>query len=359
MINSSYCFNFTEKDLRTNNGVTVSLHLIAIAACVLTISFIFATKQHHQFMNRLILYLMVTSSLWSVTIIAQVIPVIHDNEQMDVKVRDGWDSTCAAIGFIAQVVESAKILVVCWIVLHLLLLVIFKYNTSKTKTSHEVTGLIIVVVLPLLIGWVPFALGRYGLSGLWCWIKLTDGDCKEITEGIIMMSVVEYVPVLLAVVFTLVSFFSIMVTLCRRAYRMEIKWKWTSVYQQGLAEAAALMVYPTIFAFIFLFRVIHRTIYIIEIRQSEPPSYILWLTHTTTLGLAGILVPLAYILRPSNMRKFYVCRRFILKKKGHSSGVVYRSSSVISTEAFSEGGGKDRRDSSIFYTRSIFNPSSD
>lgn len=360
--NSSYCFNFTESALKSNTAVTISLHLIAIVACVLTISFIIVTKQHHQFVNRLILYLMIVSCVWSVTIIAQTLPVIHDNEKMDVQVRQGWEGMCAAIGFITQVVESAKILVVCWIVLYLLLLVNFKYKISRRR--HEVIGLVIVVVIPLLFDWIPFSLSRYGLSGLWCWIKLTNKDCSKIFDGIAMMLAIEYIPVLLAVIFTVVSFLSMVITFCRRAYRMEIKWKWTSVYQQGLAEATALMVYPTIYIFIFIFRVIHRTIYIIQIGNTKPPTYTLWVSHSTALGLAGILVPLLHILRPSNLRKFYFCRKFILKKK--DLGVVYRSTSAFSTEAFTEGEIFTEKDSisekgrdSTFYSRSVFNHISD
>ena len=361
--NSSYCFNFTESDLRYNTAVTISLHLTAIAACALTISFIFATKQHHQFVNRLILYLMVVSFMWSVTIIAQTIPVVHDHEKMDVQVRQGWDDTCAAIGFITQVAESAKILVVCWIVLYLFMLVIFKYKISKKY--HEISGFVVLVIAPFLFNWIPFSLARYGLSGLWCWIKLTDTDCDNIIDGISMMLTVEYVPVLLAVVFTLVSFLSIVVTFCRRSYQMAIKWKWTAVYQQGLAEATTLMIYPTIYIFIFFFRVVHRTIYIIQITKTEPPTYTLWLIHSTFLGLTGILVPILHILRPSNLRKIYVCRRFFLKKKDFCNA-VYRSSSAFSTEPFTDGdifseknqiSGKNRN-SSLFYSKSILNATS-
>lgn len=356
--NISYCFNFTEQELSTNTGVTVTLHIVAILACIVAIVFIFATKQHQVFVNRLVLYLMLTSSLWSLAVISELIPVTHEATISGIKVRAGWEDTCAVVGFILQIVESAKILVVCWIVLYLLLLVVFKRNTS-TKT-HEVIGLIIVVFVPCLLDWVPFRWRRYGLSGMWCWIKLTDGDCESVWGGLALMLAVEYVPVLLAVIFTLVSFACITVALCRRAHRAEIKWKWTSVYQKGLAEAAALMIYPTIYGVIFIFRVIHRTYYVIQINRIQSPDYTLWLAHSAALGIGGILVPLLYLLRPSNLKKFYVCRKLLPR----SSGVLYTRSSSFdhSTEAPSDG---DRfvdsekcmgsfRDSSLVY-KSILN----
>lgn len=359
--NSSYCFNFTASDLNTNTAVTVSLHSVAVIACIVTITFIFLTKQHHIFVNRLVLYLMIVASLWSLTIMAEVIPVTHESSSLaGLKVREGWDDMCAAIGFITQVVETAKILVVCWIVLYLLLLVVFKYNASKLK--HEVLGLVTVTVFPFLLDWIPFAWHWYGLSGLWCWIKLTDDDCESLRKGISLMLVVEYIPVLLAIVFTLVSFTCIVVALCRRAHRTEITWKWTSVYQKGLAEAAALMMYPSIYGVIFIFRVIHRTYYVVQITKTNPPTYTLWLAHSSALGIGGILIPLLYLLRPSNLKKFYLCRKLFLKKD-ISSGAVFRSNSLVSTEALvSEGdvftdshndpGTTSVRDSSLLY-RSI------
>ena len=355
-LSPDYCFNFTENELRTNTGVTVTLHVIAILACIVAIVFIFATKQYQVFVNRLVLYLMLASSLWSLAVIGEVIPVTHE---AGVRVRAGWEDTCAVVGFMLQIVETTKILVICWIVLYLLLLVVFKRNAS-TKT-HEVIGLLIVVGVPCLFDWIPFRWRRYGLSGMWCWIKLTDGDCESVERGILLMLVVEYVPVLLAVIFTLVSFICITVALCRRAHRAEIKWEWHSVYQKGLAEAAALMVYPTIYGIIFIFRVIHRTYYVVQIKRVQSPNYTLWLAHSTALGIGGILVPLLYLLRPSNLRKFYLCRKFFLR----NSGVMYTRSSSFdhSTEAPSEA---DRfvdsekcmsssfRDSSVLYKSILY-----
>lgn len=354
--NSSYCFNFTDTDLKINIGVTVSLHLLAILTCLAAILFIFATKQHKVFVNRLVLYLMVVSSLWSLTIMAEVIPVSHESSRQaaGVRVRQGWDAACAAMGFISQLVESAKILVVCWIVLYLLLLVVFKHNISKP--SHEVVGLVVVMALPPLVDWIPFRWGSYGLSGLWCWIELTDRDCQDFRRGLGLMLGIEYIPVLLAVMFTAVSFISIMVALCRRAHRADIKWKWASIYQKGLAETGALMVYPAIYGVIFIFRVIHRTYYVVQIKRMRSPNYTLWLAHSTALGIGAILVPLLYLLRPSNLRKFYFCRRFLLRREVPPP-VVYRSSSLISTEGLSVSEGEvftdgGFRDSSLLY-RSI------
>ena len=359
--NSTYCFNFTASDLRINTGVTVSLHLVAVLACITTIVFIFVSKQHHAFVNRLVLYLMIVASVWSLTIMAETVPVVHRSQLAGVTVREGWEEVCAIVGFVTQVIETAKILVVCWIVLYLLLLVVFKCNASKP--THEAIGLGVVVALPLALDWLPFRWGSYGLSGLWCWIELTDQNCGSIWRGLGLMLAVEYVPMILTILFTVVSFVSISVTLCRRSHRTEIKWKWTSVYQKGLAEAAALMVYPCIYGLIFIFRVIHRTYYIIQIGRLAPPNYTLWLAHSAALGIGGILVPLLYLLRPSNLKKFYFCRRFFLKKES-ILGLVYRSNSVVSTEGLSEGevfadsgeaqsgSGGGGRDSSLLY-RSI------
>ena len=345
--NSTPCFNFSANDLTLNTVVTVSLHGTAIIACIVAIFFIIATRQHRIFVNRLILYLMVATSLWSLSIVAEVIPVTHRRHNIVVGAREGWEGTCATVGFVGQVIESAKILIVCWIVLYLLLLVVFKHNASKRR--HEVAGVIVVVTVPLLADWIPFCWNWYGPSGLWCWIRLTDEKCQHLWKGLALMLAIEYVPVLLAITFTIVTFVSITVTFCRRARRTEIKWRWASVYQKGLAEAAALMAYPLVYSIIFLFRILHRTYYVVKITRSSPPDYRLWLAHSTALGIGGVLIPFLYILRPSNLKKLKVqlCRRLpcccsFSSSSSSSSfscgGVVYRSSSMGSTEALSEDG---------------------
>lgn len=348
--NSSYCFNFTSAELVETTVVIAVLHVLAILACIVAMIFIFATKQHSYFVNRLVLYLVIASTFWSLGVIGEVIPVIHDSHNSRVKVRDGWEGACAALGFITQVTESVKTLVVCWIVLYLFILVVFKYNASRLH--HEAFGLIIVVIVPLMVDWLPFVWNSYGLSGLWCWIKLTDDHCNDKFDGVGLILAIEYVPLLLASLFTLVCFLILLIVLCKRAHGAEMKWKWTSVYNKGLAETSVLMLYPCIYIIIFIFRFIHRTVYFFEIMKKSPPSYTLWLTSSTALGIGAIFVPLIYILRPSNLRKFYFCRRFVFKKKESSFGVVYRSNSVISTEALTESEGGEFGDSA----RIISNP---
>ena len=342
----NYCFNFTENELTTNTAVTVTLHTLAVSACLVTILFIFATKQYRIFMNRLVLYLMIAASLWSIAIIFEVIPVIHDQTLSEVKVRDGWGKACATIGFITQVVESVKVLIICWMSFYLLLLVTFKCNANKL--NHEAVGVITIIVVPLLLDCLPFGWNKYGLSGLLCWIKLTNEHCDNIWEGLGLMLAVEYVPILLTFTLILTSFICIVITLCKRAHKTDIKWKWTSVYQRGLTEAAALMVYPFVYAIIFIFKVIHHIYYIVQITNTTPPTYDIWLVHSTVLGIGGMLVPILYLLRPSNLRKFYLCRKYFIKKNS-ASGVVYRSSSLMSTEDLSDGEGLDIKNSSIVY----------
>ena len=363
MSNSTYCFNFTAVDLNNSRAISITLQLLAILACFLVIFFIFYTKQHLQFVNRLILYLILVSLVWSVAIILQTVPVYHNNEEMDVAVREGWEGMCAAIGFLSQVMETLKLSMVCWIVLHLFLLINFKRDLRKR--NHEAAGLAIVLTVPILKDWIPFAVSRYGLSGLWCWISLTTKDCHNYKKGIIIMALVEYIPALLAISFTFVCFVCVMITLCRRARRKEIKWKWAAVYQQGLAEATSLMAYPVLFAVALVFRVTHRSWYMYDILKSHSPSAALWHTHSVALGITGILIPFLYIMRPSNLKKFYLCRRILFRKTRHPISVVYRTSSVISTEGCSDrepiikDSSDKSRESNQFYTRSIFSALSD
>jgi len=42
----------------------------------------------------------------------------------------------------------------------------------------------VLVVLPLVIDWIPFATNSYGQYGAWCWIIILNQDCSVHTAGL-------------------------------------------------------------------------------------------------------------------------------------------------------------------------------
>jgi len=48
----------------------------------------------------------------------------------------------------------------------------------------EVPNLVVLVALPLVVDWIPFATNSYGQFGVWCWIIILNQDCSIHTAGL-------------------------------------------------------------------------------------------------------------------------------------------------------------------------------
>ena len=70
-------------------------------------------------------------------------------------VREGFEDFCAASGFLLELTAWIRRLVIRWIVLYLVMVLVFKHNVITIKWKHEACGLVVVVLLPALITWVP------------------------------------------------------------------------------------------------------------------------------------------------------------------------------------------------------------
>ena len=172
----SNCLKFSpERQQSWNLGVFITSSAASVA-CILAIIFILAFKGHKRFVHRLTLYLMVAALLDAVVSILAVIPVYINGNV--VAVREGFEDFCAASGYLLMVTGWIPRLVICWIVLHLVLVSVFKHNANAIKCKYEACGLAVVLILPAAITWVPFVKGMYGWSQqVGCWIKISESNC--------------------------------------------------------------------------------------------------------------------------------------------------------------------------------------
>lgn len=88
--------------------------LINIAA----ISVLLFFRSYKRFVFRLVLCLLAASFLGVVIQILEIIPL--DHSKFPIEVRSGWESACAAFGFLDQVAIWMSNFVIIWIVLFIL-----------------------------------------------------------------------------------------------------------------------------------------------------------------------------------------------------------------------------------------------
>ena len=127
----SDCLKFSpEKQKSWHLGVFITSSAASVA-CILAIISILAFKGHKRFVHRLTLYLVAAALLEAVVTIFNVIPVYHNGTV--VAVGERFEDFCAAIGFLLEVIVWIPRIVICWIVLYLLMVLVFKHSANANQ----------------------------------------------------------------------------------------------------------------------------------------------------------------------------------------------------------------------------------
>ena len=306
-VNNS-CFEFSQEELSQVTAAVVSVSALAVIACAIAVILIIVLKLYKKFLNRLVLYLMVAAGSYSVAFILAITPVYHSNG--GVQVREGLDGLCAAFGFFNQMTEWIFHGTMAWVIVYLTLMAVFKYQADKPK--HEVSGLVIILLLPLIINWIPFVNKMYGLSGIWCWIKLTNGDChSDHTLGVVYHFTLYYGPFSILVFCSYVAFIAIVVVLCKEraaSGRERAESFKREAHRQALKEALPLLAYPLIYNVFFTIMLANRVYHAIATSKDEDPIFPLFLAHAIVESLRVLLVALAFLLHPNILKKVF-CKK--------------------------------------------------
>ena len=193
--NDTDCFKILAEELDTWKITVISVCSSSSVACVLAIIFIIASKVYKMFVYRLTLYLVVADLLKTIVSILNILPVYRNGTV--VAVRSGSEEFCSAVGFFLEVVGWMEKLVICWIVLYLVMVLVFRYSANAITVKHEACGLAVLLLLPLLVSWVPFSVkNMYGLSGVICWIKVSENStCDYDYIGLTFLLVFYHGPV--------------------------------------------------------------------------------------------------------------------------------------------------------------------
>ena len=175
--NDSNCLRILAEEFDTWRVAIISVCSSSSLACVLAIVFILASKVYKKFVYRLTLYLIIVALLEPVVSILDVLPVYRNGTA--VAVRVGFEGFCSLVGFLSVVVTWMELLVICWIVLYLVMVLVFRHSANAIKVKYEACGLAVVLLLPLVVTWVPFVYDMYGLSEEICWTKLSNNNACD------------------------------------------------------------------------------------------------------------------------------------------------------------------------------------
>ena len=138
-------------------------------------------KAHQVFSQRLVLYLLISTLVYSGILVVQS-ELIYQNIQ----------EFCMTLAFLMQYAMRLKSSFIFWITVYLFTLAEFSHNLNKRK--HEALYVVSSVLIPLPIAIVPLLTNTYGPAGAWCWIKGTDSNCERLITGMTEQFALWYGP---------------------------------------------------------------------------------------------------------------------------------------------------------------------
>lgn len=316
---SKECINFTLQIANSVFGIKMSLSSFAIVANLAVIVFILYTKKFRDFVYRLILYLMIIDVLQAFVIIIISQPVVVPNNTAPAQIKPGWHNACIGSGFAIMATMWMGNIIVFWIVLYLLWLGWSLYrrvyrkrksnkishtihqgqdNTSKLKLK-EIFGVIFLFVAPLLIAIIPvFAHGdMYGLSGLWCWIKLHNTYCNDLGAiPLVFALVFFYVPLMVIVLLVFVFIMAAFIFCCRGEVRRHDKNK--KLKRRYTKEILFIFAFPLAYCCICVILLINRVYTTLHQKGNTPPNNPLWIAHAVADPLRVVLPAVVFLIHP-------------------------------------------------------------
>ena len=287
------CFHFSKSNFNIVFWMKIGMEIMAVIASSVAIMLVVFLKAYKRFVHRLAFYFSITALFTSISCVLEILPVreVHSRAVVMNKIL------CKASGFLDEYFVWVILILMCWVSLHLFILAVFK--RSYTTAKYEIGGVLASLTIPLLISIVPFIPFKngplYGLSGAWCWIKLTNETCHQYRDGMIEQFTLWYGPVIFFVTLNFLAMLVVVCVLCKGATGSQLQDK----YKEALKETMPLLFYPIIYSIVYGIAFANRILYAVTKKTNVP----LWVAHATAEPCLSLLIPLAFILHPYTLKK--------------------------------------------------------
>ena len=318
MSSNNFSVNDSENCLKFSKDVADAITIIkpvldsfGILMSLFVILLIGFTKKYKQFVYRLVVYLMMGNILLALCQMLELIPIKVTKEHISIRNGTGWPEVCAVLGYLDVVICWMGNFVIIWTMLYMLSLS-WKLHCLQTsdhskpqgqlhRTSHvrEIVGVLLLTLSPFLFSWIPFVVDMYGLSGIWCWIRIAKNDGCDVDKyhhlSLALMMIMFYGPLVIIIVFGVVCMIIIILLLRRSSKHLHGGIR--EQYQNGMKEIGIVLVYPIIYCLFCFFMLVHR-IYSSAHMNDLSPSYPLWIIHAVADPSLILIPALAFLLHP-------------------------------------------------------------
>ena len=302
------CINFTARTAETVLAVKMTLSSLAIVANLVAIIMIFLTKKANKFMYRLVLYLLIADIFQAISIILISLPVTVPTDEAPALIRPGagWSRECIASGFLSVASLWMGNIIIFWIALYLAWIGICLYlrtqNHRIKEFSHlvrvrtEVIGILFLFVVPFSIASIPFYVhgNMYGLSGLWCWIKVMNYSCGDLHKiPLILDLVLFYAPLVGVMVLTVISFFITVICCCRGGVRRHDAV--VELRKSNMKDIGVALTIPVVYCALCFLLLVNRIYSAAHLSPTAYPFIPLWMIHAVADPVRVILPALVYL----------------------------------------------------------------
>lgn len=287
-MSTELCIEFSRSVAHAIFNIRVILGSITTLLCLLAavaVTCITLYFKESTFSRRLVLYFMIASTVQALCQVLGVVPVeVTDGGILSIRNGSGWSDMCAIVGYLDTVSSSVANLVIIWFMLYMLQQRYRQiqrkskghiFSTNKSRYVYEIVGVLLVIAIPILIGWIPFVKDMYGLSGPWCWIKTVsekgchDSDVRKWSLG--LMVAMFYVPLLCTLVLCAVVVFS--------------------------RSAKGSFFYPFVYCFFSVFLLVNRIYSYTHLNSNDRTAYYpLWIVHSVAEQCRSLIPSLAVLL---------------------------------------------------------------
>ena len=229
-----------------------SIAAVAVYTCMLSISLVFCLKLHKYFIYRLAVYKVVSAMLVNFIHIAFASYILQGHHSV-------YHVICLTIGFLFMYFLWINLLFTVIIMFHFFSLTVCLKNLKHLEVYYVVFSLLI----PLVFLWIPFVFDSYGPNNGMCWIRDTNTDCTHNKVGMIEQYTLWYGPsYLILAISVLAAVIVVIVLLCRgcrngkESDREPLLTHHTSQHKKAVIELIPLLMYPAIFLFYVIFRIV-------------------------------------------------------------------------------------------------------
>ena len=278
---------------------------------------------------QLTLYILVSVFFYNGAELLKVMPSRDECHQV-VAVNKAF---CQASGFILEYFSLLTYILSFLTTLYIAAKYVLHCNCSMAvRVPTPLIILLIGVVSPLVVAWIPFVHDKYRLAGAWCWIDVDDDHCHLDILGLSEEIALYYLLVFTFSFIMFVTAFLILANLCGCCSCVSNELKEINAQQKQEKKKAQLefipiLIYPIIFTVFFCIDVTQR----IHYATSNRGFFSLWVVHAVGGNTACLLVPAAFIAHPLNWSRCYK------KLRGKPAAGDVRAGLPPASTNFSEG----------------------